>query len=600
MHVFKVIIIRDVGEFPLLYEKLAEVYQKIESTSGTLDKIALFSEFLKDADASVIDKIIALTIGKLHPDWQGYPEIGIAEKTTIQVVATSAGVPESKVESMLHETGDIGLAAESLLSGSVQSSLFAEDPTITRVYDTLDNIAQTSGAGSNKEKISQLVGLLSDASPIEAKYLLRTVIGDLRLGLAEMSIIDSLSIAFTDDKSNRDRIESAFNVRSDLACVAKELAEGGLDAIKKIHAMVGIPIRMMAAKKLTNATDILEKGGKNVLVEYKYDGERVQVHKSGETIKLFSRRQEEISTQYPDVVKYVLSNINAETCIIEGEIVAIDPQTGSPKPFQELMKRKRKTEISEMMEEIPIALYFFDILYLNGKDVMSKSMLERRKLLEEVVNQTDRVNLTKAEETSNPERLDTIFEVALATGYEGVIAKATHKDSIYQAGSRSWLWIKLKASYKEGMSDSIDLVIVGALFGRGKRTGLYGAILAAAYDERTDSFPTVCKIGTGFTDEMLVEFKDKLEEHLISGRDPRVVSDIEADVWFNPVEVIEVLGDEITISPIHPAGRDRLKEGGLAIRFPRFTGRWREDKDPHQATTVSDLIEMYDLQSKQK
>jgi DNA ligase-1 len=190
----------------------------------------------------------------------------------------------------------------------------------------------------------------------------------------------------------------------------------------------------------------------------------------------------------------------------------------------------------------------------------------------------------------------TIFKEALSTGHEGVIAKAIHKDSTYQAGSRSWLWIKLKASYTEGMSDSVDLVVVGAIHGRGKRTGLYGAILASAYDVVTDTFPTVCKIGTGFTDEMLKEFKERLDEHLLEAKNPKVISDIEADAWFEPIEVIEVLGDEITVSPTHSAGRGRVEGGGLAIRFPRFTGRWRDDKDVTQATTVGDLIEIFERQ----
>ena len=223
-------------------------------------------------------------------------------------------------------------------------------------------------------------------------------------------------------------------------------------------------------------------------------------------------------------------------------------------------------------------------------------MLKRRKLLEKIVTTVDRVSLTTGELTEDPDRLDAIFMEAHNSGYEGVIAKAVHEKSGYQAGSRSWLWIKLKASYKEGMSDSVDLVIVGAIHGRGKRTGLYGAILASAYDKETDTFPTVCKIGTGFTDEMLEEFKSRLETHILERRNPKVLSDVKADVWFEPVEVIEVLGDELTVSPTHLAGKDRMGRGGLAIRFPRFTGKWREDKSAKQATTVGELIESFERQ----
>ncbi|MGY5877219.1 MAG: ATP-dependent DNA ligase, partial [Candidatus Thorarchaeota archaeon] len=548
----------------MLYEQLAEAYEQIETTSGSLDKVAIFSSLLKESDDLEIGMLIALTTGKLHPDWKGEPEIGIAERIAVQVVAKAASVSESAVKDMLRKTGDIGATGEKLLEGSVQETLFAEDPTITHVYQTLDAVAKTTGQGSSKEKVSKLVGLITDAGPREAKYILRTLTGDLRLGLGVMFIIDSLSVAFTGSKDERTTIENAFNVCSDLPHVAKVLVRDGIESVRSIEAEVGIPIRMMAAKKLSDAVEILEKTEKRVLVEYKYDGERVQIHKDGERVILFSRSQEKITGQYPDVVEYVCNNVKAKSCIMEGECVAVDPTTGKMRPFQELMRRRRKTDIKETMKEVPVVIILFDIIYLDGKDVSDLPMLERRQLLEKTIKKSDQVRLTVAEETTDPERLDQIFVEALDSGHEGIIAKAVHDRSGYQAGSRSWLWIKLKASYKEGMSDSVDLVIVGALHGRGKRTGLYGAILASAYDERSDTYPTVCKIGTGFTDDMLVEFKEKLDEYLLTTKDPKVIADLEADVWFEPVKVIEVLGDEITISPTHPAARDRIKEGGLA------------------------------------
>ena len=580
----------------MLYDELAQIYEKVESTSGNLAKIEIFSELLKQAEPSELAMIMALTIGKLHPDWKGEPEIGIAEKMAIQVIATAASVSESTVSKKLEQLGDIGLAAENLLSESAQASLFTETPTVEYVYITLDKTAKLEGQGSNKLKVSKLSGLLTEVTPLGARYILRTVTGDLRLGLGVMMIIESLSLAFTGTRDNKGDIENAFNLNSDLGEIAQCLAEGGMDAIKSTHVQVGRPIRMMAAKKLSDSTEILEKAGNRALVEYKYDGERVQIHKDGGKVSLFSRRHEEISSQYPDVIEYVLENVEASMCVLEAECVAIDPDSGKLRPFQELMRRRRKTDIDEMAQEVPVALFFFDILYLNGKDVANLPMLERRTLLEKIVKSTDRVSLTSGEVTDDPERLDAVFMEAIDLGLEGVIAKAVHENSGYQAGSRSWLWIKLKASYKEGLSDSIDVVIVGAMHGRGKRKGVYGAILASAYDVESDTYPTICKIGTGFTDEMLSEFKERLEQHRTEKKDSRIVSDIEADVWFEPAEVIEVLGDEITISPTHPAARGIVSEGGLAIRFPRFTGRWREDKGPTQATTVDELVEMFERQ----
>jgi DNA ligase-1 len=580
----------------LLYETLAEAYDEVETTSGSLEKIRIFSELLQKADPSEVSQIVALTIGKLHPDWKSEPEIGIAEKMAIQVVASAASVPESEVRKLLQKTGDIGSAAESLLLESAQATLFAQELTVSVVYDTLDQAAKVSGSGSNKIKVSKLVGLLTDAKPIEARYVLRTVTGSLRLGLGHMGLIDSMAMAFTGDKETRNDIEAAFNVCSDLAEIASILANDGIEAVRAVRTNVGVPIRMMAAKKLSNPEEIIEKVLGKALVENKYDGERVQVHKNGDEVVLYSRRQEVITAQYPDVVELVQNHVKAETCVMEGECVAVDPSTGKMRPFQELMRRRRKTDIEATQAEVPVALFFFDILYADGKDVTSLPMLKRRELMEKIVETTERVQLTAAELTDDPERLQAIFEEAIGSGHEGVIAKAIHKDSTYQAGSRSWLWIKLKASYTEGLADSADLVIVGAIHGRGKRTGLYGAILASAYDIDSDTYPTVCKIGTGFTDEMLAEFKERLDKHKLEQKNPKVISDIDADVWFEPIEVIEVLGDEITLSPTHPAGRKILKDGGLAIRFPRFTGRWRDDKDPTQATSVDDLIEAFERQ----
>ena len=580
----------------LLYETLAEAYDEVETTSGSLEKIRIFSELLQKADPSEVSQIVALTIGKLHPDWKSEPEIGIAEKMAIQVVASAASVPERDVLKTLRETGDIGSTAEALLKESAQSTLFAQDLTVSFIYDTLDQAAKASGSGSNKVKVSKLVGLLTDAKPIEARYILRTVTGSLRLGLGHMGLMDALAIAYTGDKDARTDLEAAFNVCSDLGEVASMLANDGIEAVKATKTNVGIPIRMMAAKKLSSPEEILKKGGGKVLVENKYDGERVQVHKNENEVVLFSRRQEVITAQYPDVVELVKKHVKAKTCVMEGECVAIDLSTGKMRPFQELMRRRRKTDIEATQAEVPVAVFFFDILYADGKDVTSLPMLKRRELMEKIVETTERVHLTVAELTDDPERLQAIFEKSIGSGHEGVIAKAIHKDSTYQAGSRSWLWIKLKVSYMEGLADSADLVIVGAIHGRGKRTGLYGAILASAYDIDNDTYPTVCKIGTGFTDEMLAEFKERLDEHKVEQKNPKVISDIEADVWFEPVEVIEVLGDEITLSQTHSAGRKILKDGGLAIRFPRFTGRWRDDKDPTQATSVDDLIEAFERQ----
>jgi DNA ligase-1 len=581
---------------PVLYEKLAQTYALIETTSGTMEKTRIFSELISETPSELVGTILALTINKLFPDWKDEPEMGVAEKMAIQILAVAASVDEAQIREDLRSSGDLGTTAETTLQSGGQTSLFPKDIGVQDVFDTFVKVARASGSGSSKEKISLLAGLLSDAKPLEARYILRSVTGTMRLGLGYMIIMDALSIAYVGDKSIRPLIEYGFNVCSDLVSVAAVLAEEGVDGLKQLHASVGIPIRMMAAKKLSNSSEILEKLGGTALVEYKYDGERVQVHKDADIVVLYSRRQEVITEQYPDVVEYVHDHIKARRCVIEGECIAIDRSTGGVRPFQELMRRRRKTGIEEMRDEVPVAVRFFDILFLEDRDVTSLPMLERRQLLEGIIESCEEVDVTTGEVVTEPSEMEDIFANALETGNEGVIAKAVHNESTYQAGSRSWLWIKLKASYKEGFTDSVDLVIVGAMYGRGRRTGVYGAVLASAYDPVNDTYPTVCKIGTGFTDEVFLEFKERLDALQLDRRDPKVLSDIEADVWFQPAVVIEVLGDEITISPTHPAGRGQVEGGGLAIRFPRFTGRWRDDKEANQATTVADLIEAFESQ----
>jgi len=279
--------------------------------------------------------------------------------------------------------------------------------------------------------------------------------------------------------------------------------------------------------------------------------------------------------------------------------VAIDPETEELRPFQTLMQRRRKYRIREMMEKFPAAVFLFECLYADGEDLTLKPYPVRRRRLKEIVDETDRFKLVRALETADPAELEKFFEEAIADGCEGLVVKSTADDSIYRAGARSWLWVKLKRSYQSKMVEPVDLVVVGAFHGRGRRAGSYGALLAAVYDPDADVFRTVCKVGSGFTDEDLAKLPGMLEDYRREDRHPRVDALLEADVWFSPGLVIEVLGDEITLSPIHTAAFNRIREeSGLAIRFPRFTGRWRVDKAPEDATKVDEIVEMYNAQLK--
>jgi DNA ligase-1 len=415
-----------------------------------------------------------------------------------------------------------------------------------------------------------------------------------------MTVLDALAIAYGGGKEARELIERAYNISSDLGRVASVVAEKGLAGIEKFKVVVFEPIRPMLAERLASPEEILEKLGGKCVAEYKYDGERVQAHKKGEKVVLYSRRLESISDQYPDAADLVKNNVEAKEAILEAECVAVDVETGELLPFQELMHRRRKYGVKEAMAQYPVSLFMFDALYVDGKDLTLDAYPLRRELLEKAIKESDRVMAAKQIQTSSVKELEEFFEEAIEDGCEGLMCKSVGKDSVYQAGARGWLWIKYKRDYKSEMTDTVDLVVVGAFHGRGKRAGTYGALLLAAYNHEADTFETVTKCGTGFTDEDLKKLPELLREHVVPRKHSRVQSKLEADVWFEPKVVLEVLGAEITLSPIHVCAMNSIRKGsGLAIRFPRFTGKYRTDKAAEDATTSVEIVEMYRNQLKQ-
>ena len=583
----------------MLYATLVETYERLEATSKRLEMTDILADLLRSAEPEELEKVIYLTQGKIHPDWKGEPEIGIAEKMAIETISRATGLGREEVEALMAETGDVGFAAERALKGKRLGRLGGRRLTVSDIYGALDKMARESGKGSAGRKMERLVSLMADASPLESRYLARTVVGTLRLGVGDMTILDALAQAFTDSAENRDILERAYNITSDLGHVARTLAESGLEAVSEASVVVGKPIRMMLAQRLSTPEEIVDKLGGLCSAEYKLDGERFQIHKEGGGIQIFSRRLENITHMYPDAVEMARAHVKAGEAIIEGEAVAIDPETDEMRPFQTLMQRRRKYRIREMMEKFPVAVHLFECLYADGDDLTLHPYPERRGRLREIVEEADRLRLVRARETPAPEELEGFFEEAVADGCEGLVVKSKADESIYRAGARSWLWVKLKRSYQSKMVEPVDLVAVGALHGRGRRAGSYGALLAAAYDPEEDVFRTVCKVGSGFTDEDLARLPGMLEGYRREGRHPRVDALMEADVWLSPGLVIEVLGDEITLSPIHTCAFGRFREAsGLAIRFPRFTGRWREDKAPEDATQVDEIADMYNAQLK--
>jgi len=583
--------------FSMLFDTLVQTYVRLESTTKRLEMTDILAKLLFAAEPAELENVIYLTQGKIHPDWTGEPEIGMAEKMIVETIARASGLNKNEVESLLSETGDVGLTAEKALESKRQAMLGGHKLNVSDVYNALDQIANESGKGSSGRKIDRLVRLMVNASPLGARYLARVVVGTLRLGVGDMTMLDALAQAYTGSSKNRPSLERAYNLTSDLGFVSRKLAEEGLEALESAEVVVGKPIRMMLAQRLSTAEEILDKLG-DCSAEYKLDGERFQIHKKGGDVDIFSRRLENITGMYPDAVKMTLEQVRAEEAILEGEAVAIDPESGDMKPFQTLMQRRRKYRIEEMMEKFPVAVFLFECLYVDGEDLTLQPYTVRREKLGKVVEETDRFKLVRASLVQKESELDEFFEEAIAEGTEGLVVKSTSEDSVYRAGARSWLWVKLKTSYQSKMVDPVDLVVVGAFHGRGRRAGSYGALLTAVYDPEEDVFRSICKVGTGFTDEDLAKIPEMLEEYVHEGRHPRVDSLMEADIWFSPGLVMEVLGDELTLSPVHTAAYDQLrKDSGVAVRFPRFI-RWRDDKAPEDATQVGEVVNMYNSQHK--
>ncbi|MBI0583402.1 MAG: ATP-dependent DNA ligase [Methanomassiliicoccus sp.] len=582
----------------MLYQDLVKVYQALESTSSRLEMTDILARFFRSTDCAHIKPIVYMTQGGIVPDF--YPEkLGMADKLYLRTLLAATGAKETMVRELWDREGDPGTVTEKVFETKRQTTLFSEPLTLDRVYDALLRVARLEGSGSQESKVRCLADILHDAKPVEARYIARIVTGRMRLGVASQTVIDSLALAFA-TKAEKGAVERAFNVTSDLGLVAEVLCLKGIDGLNDIHVMVGNPIRAMLAERLPSPEEILEKMGGRAMFEYKYDGLRVQAHIDNGKITLYSRRLEDLTSQFPDVVKSLGEAFTGRTAIVEGECVPVDINTGEMLPFQEVSHRRgRKHGLTAAIEEYPVRLQLFDCLYLEGEDLTMLPLPDRRTALTRCIVITENVRLSEARVLDDPAKVQEFFTEALNAGCEGLMAKSINDDSVYRAGSRGYLWIKYKKEYRSEMNDTVDLVVVGAFHGRGRRGGVYGALLMATYNPDEDRFETVSKLGSGFDDATLALLPEKLNKFRTPTRHSMVESKMEADVWFEPSLVLEVLGAELSVSPIHTCAHDRIRDGaGLAIRFPRFTGTFRDDKRPRDATTSQEVLDMYNKQLK--
>ncbi len=576
----------------MTFKELSQFFEKLEETSSRLSLIEILSELFKKVTPSEVPMVSYLIQGRVAPFYEA-TEIGMAEKNVAASMARAYDVDREVVLKDYGKVGDLGKVAEKL---SQESMIKSQGISVKEVFETLKEIAGYSGDGTVEKKISTLSNLLAKVDGIEAKHLVRIPLGTSRLGIGDPTVLDAFAVAKLGDKSKRKLLEGAYNRVSDLGLIGEKLWDGGLKAVENLEVTVGRPIRSQLAERLPTPKAILEKFDGKAHVQFKYDGFRVQIHKNGDKVRLFSRNLEETTEMFPDILEGVRNQIKAKTAIFDSEALAYNPESNEFLPFQETTKRRRKHGIEEAAKTMPLRAMVFDIMYLEGKSLMDLPVEERVKYLTKEIHGDEVLIPQPGEITSDADRIQTLFEEALSEGLEGLIVK--RPDSKYEAGARNFNWVKQKRNSSGELKDTVDCVILGYIYGRGKRAEFgAGALLVGLYDKDKDEFVTVSKIGTGLSDDEWREIHKRADKIKVDHKPARVNAVMEPSVWIKPEIVIEVLADEITRSPNHTAGRDE-NGTGYALRFPRLVKFRDADKKAEDATTVKELVEMYNTQFK--
>ncbi len=576
------------------FSTLASTMQALESTRSRNQMVDIIASLFKQLSPDDVQRSVCLLQGVVAPPHKGI-EVGLGEKLVEDAISKATGYSSKEVEKLYLKLGDLGSVAEELCKGKKQTALFSQTLSIEKVFSTFYKIATLSGHGSQDVKISMLAELLNNSSSVEAKFITRFPIGRLRLGVGDPTVLDSLSVMHRGDKSDREILESKYNICSDLGLIAKTYAQDP-NSISKFTMVPFTPIRPALAERLPSAKEIIEKMGP-CTVEAKYDGFRLQIHRKGKEVEIFSRRMERMTNMLPEVVAAVRDELNCKDIIFEGEALAYNETSGEFYPFQQTMQRKRKHGVGAKSAEMPLRLFAFDLLYLDGKDMAAKPLRERRKALESVLLKNSKtLSLSESYPVKKPAEIETHFEDFISRGLEGLMAKDLNAP--YTAGARKFAWVKLKRSYRNELSDTIDMVIIGYFAGKGARTKFkFGGLLGAVYDPNTDTFQSLAKVGSGFSEEQMQSIEGLLSKIKTKKPNARINSIMEPTYWVEPKYVLTVTADEITRSPIHTCG----KEGdspGYALRFPRMYGELRTDKRAEDATTTDEILEMYKMQKR--
>lgn len=556
------------------YADLVAVYEDLQETSATLEKTAILEEALRSADDQHLPVVVTMIQGRVFPSWQSV-ELGVSTSLTTEAIAKATGIGQDQITDWWRDEGDLGDAAARAVAERTQRTLFSDPLTAERVHDTLRELAQYEGQGSQARRIDAIAGLISDADPLEAKYIVRTILGAMRLGVGDGLVRDAIARAYLDGSdASIEAVGRAYDVTNDFVEVATRAKAGGRQALLDLDIELFRPIKPMLAQQAddlqTALADLADDAGE-VLLETKYDGIRAKIHKVGTDIRLFTRRLEEVTTQFPDVIDATEAAIRADSVIIEAEVVGYDPADGEIVPFQQLSQRiKRKYDIDKMAAEIPVTVYLFDLLYLDGESLLSEPLRSRLEDLDAVFDrQTHSVERAHNRRVRTLDDAADFYDEVVAAGHEGVMAK--NLDATYQPGSRVGYQQKVKPTM-----DPLDLVVTRAKWSEGRKQGFLGRPYLACVDERNGSFREVGRMHTGFSDDQLAEFTDLVEP---------LIRDVEGrEATFDPQVVVSVEYEEIQTSTKY--------DSGYALRFPRLR-EIRTDLGPNDADTLATVKSLY-------
>ena len=580
------------------FANLARTLEELERTSSRLTLIELVTQLFRSIERpEEIQEVCYLMQGRVAPFYEAL-EMGMADKSVMKSIALASHTTPEQIAAQYAKLGDLGLVAEHVKRETQHTPT---DLSVEEVFERLRAIAQTSGKGAVEQKSAKLADLLTQVDSVSAKYVVRILLGKLRTGIGDATVLEALARVRWNNAKKRKLLEGAYHKVSDLGLIARTLWEHPEeeDAERAIAAMdiqVSKPVHSQLAERLPSSEAIIAKMG-TVVAQYKYDGLRAQIHKYGEHVTIFSRNLEDQSHMFPELIEGTRKQIRAEQVILDAEALAYNVTSEEFLPFQETTRRRRKHGIEAMAGQIPLKAFVFDILYKDGVSLLDTPLVERLKILEQTMRPADEtLMLTAGHVVQDANELTLLFDEAISKALEGLVLKRL--ESHYEAGARNFNWVKLKRHSAGALNDTIDCVLLGYLFGRGKRAALgAGSLLVGLYDPERDLFVTVTKIGTGLSDEQWRSIRERTQGLEVNHRPARVSSLIEPSVWVEPQLVLEILADEITRSPIHTAGKVGT-EPCYALRFPRLISFREADKKPEDATTVHELIELYESQGK--